>query len=375
MNDNEINIILKAQNEQLKAKLSESEKELKKFTDKTKEHGSGISSVFDRIGQTVTNLKNIFIVGFFATVGVKLAELAGRVDTVRNTFDSLTQSAGKSGDVLLKQLQVASRGTVDNLELMKSANLAMSLGGQRVIEMLPKMTEIAFAAAKLQGKDVKTMLNDMVTATGRASTMILDNLGVSSAAANAAMDKYAATLGKTQMQLSATEKQAAFYNAVLVSGNMLMKQVDMSTLSFGERLQILRAQSNNLVQDLSTKLIPAFEDIAEILSAAPNDQNIIYYIAWAAKFTTSALRLLIVSLKFLPELVKESFREFKDNIIDAIDKLEDYLSGTWFGRMVGIKPKIKPEFTESSDEFDSVFNKYKKAVAEIDCRAPRGRVD
>jgi len=187
--------------------------------------------------------------------------LGGEIDTVSQAFDRLAASAEGGADGLLRALQIGTRGTVDNLSLMKSANQAIQLLGEESIEHLPRMAEIAFAAAKATGGKVSDMFRDLIVATGRKSVMILDNLNISSSAAARYQEEYARNLGLTRAQLNATQKSAAFYYAVMKAGGDLIRRVGSETLTFGERLQVAQATFESLKQTLATELIPAWENM------------------------------------------------------------------------------------------------------------------
>ena len=116
------------------------------------------------------------------------------------------------------------------------------------------MAEIATAAARLQGKKVSQMLQDIVVASGRQSVLILDNLGISSSIAGEKQREFAASLGKTRAQLTEMEKSQAFFFAVMEAGGEIMKQVNMETLTLGEKLQILEARAMSTKASIAREL-------------------------------------------------------------------------------------------------------------------------
>lgn len=190
-----------------------------------------------------------------------MIKLSGQMDSVGTAFRNLAQNAKGGSDGLLAAVTAATQGTVSQLDIMRTSNLAMQLMGEQVIQYLPRMAEIASAAARASGQDVQKLFSDIVTASGRQSVLILDNLGISSATARNEMDKYAASLGKTREQLTASEKSQAFFNAVMVAGGELVNKVGSRTLTLGENLQRLQATSATLGQKFAANLAPALNDL------------------------------------------------------------------------------------------------------------------
>ena len=88
---------------------------------------------------------------------------------------------------LLDNLRKATKGTVNDLELMKAANMAKDF--RIPLEDLGKYLEFAQLKAQQTGQSVEYMTNSIVTGLGRKSVLILDNLGLSAAEINEQMAK------------------------------------------------------------------------------------------------------------------------------------------------------------------------------------------
>lgn len=253
---NEILLQLTAENKVLRKKLKESEEGVDKYTKRISKSSSNLSNGFRRMGAMITT--------YFGVRAIKsFINLAGQVDSVTGSFENLAKGAEGGADGLLKAMQVASKGTVDNLNIMRSSNLAFQLMGEQVAQHLPKMMEVAMAAAKAQGQDVASMFNDIVVASGRRSVLILDNLGISSATAAKYQEEFARTLGLTRNKLNDTQKSQAFFYAVMKAGGELIDKTGGSTLTLGERLQILEARFQNMGVQVSNTMIPALEQLLD----------------------------------------------------------------------------------------------------------------
>lgn len=111
-------------------------------------------------------------VGSFA---LEITKLAGQADGVKQAFDKLHGS-----EIVLNNMKLATRGTVTELDLMKSAVQAQNFGIP--IQNLANLFEFANERAKATGQSVDYLTDSIVTGIGRKSPLILDNLGISAVA-------------------------------------------------------------------------------------------------------------------------------------------------------------------------------------------------
>ncbi len=107
--------------------------------------------------------------------------MAAAADGVTRAFEALDRPD------LLDNLRKATKGTVNDLELMKAANMAKDF--RIPLEDLGKYLEFARLKAQQTGQSVEYMTNSIVTGLGRKSVLILDNLGLSAAEINEQMAK------------------------------------------------------------------------------------------------------------------------------------------------------------------------------------------
>lgn len=167
-----------------------------------------------------------------------LAEQAAQFEQSKMAFRSMAQSMGADADKLFAQLQEKSAGLIDQKTLIEAANRAMSLGIP--IEKIGDLLEIARAKARDMGTQTAQAFGDIVTGIGRASPLILDNLGLilKVGAANEAM---ARQLGKNASELTEKEKAMAILNATIEAGQSALQRYNMEQLTTNERMQKLRA--------------------------------------------------------------------------------------------------------------------------------------
>jgi hypothetical protein len=139
------------------------------------------------------------------------ADLAGQTAALKTQL----AAQGQAFDAFLAKLDEVARGTVSTADLVAASSRALLLGipADRIAELL----EVARASAIATGTSIAKAFDDITTGIGRASPLILDNLGImvnlteTYAAA-------AAQVGKTTEELTQQEKSAALLNAVLDVG-------------------------------------------------------------------------------------------------------------------------------------------------------------
>jgi hypothetical protein len=131
--------------------------------------------------------------------------------------DSLSARYGVAGDSIVKSIQDISKHTITRSEAMQHANQAMLLGVARNEEEFERLTKIAITLGRAMGQDAGKSVEDLTIGIGRQSRLILDNLGLM-VSAEAAYDKYAASIGKSASELTEAEKKQAFLNEALSQG-------------------------------------------------------------------------------------------------------------------------------------------------------------
>lgn len=355
----EIIIELKAENKVLQAKLDDSSERIKKLEASTKKSGNGMGSVFSKLGMMAKAYIGIEAVKY-------VTNLAGQVDAAGDSFRGLAAQAEGGADGLLKAMRVASRGTVSDLEIMKSSNLAFQLMGDKVAEHLPKMMEIARAAAKTQGGNIQQMFSDLVVATGRQSVMILDNLGISSATASKYIEEYARNLGKTRDKLTDTEKSQAFFYATMKAGGEIMDKVGADALTLSDRIQRFNADNATTAEMFSAELTPALNNFLDLLHGSSEkintDSDSFFSISRWGKAAARDLNLLSAVIELLGASWDTLVNELKATGA-AFKVLADTKSLSKFWE--ALKSNSKEVANETTKNFEIIIAKYDKLEEEI----------
>lgn len=193
----------------------------------------------------------------------QLGEAGAQTLRTKDAFASLAAGAGTSAQSMLSAMQMASRGTVADADLMAAANRALVLGVATSAQQMADLTAAAITRGRQVGVGATQAISDLVTGIGRMSPEILDNLGIANA--KSAFDTYAATLGTTADKLTDVQKKQALVNAVLESTKGV-QVVDDAAASF-ERMD---AAIQNAKDALGEMFGPAIAAIAQKLADTVN---------------------------------------------------------------------------------------------------------
>jgi len=219
----------------------------------------GLSMIIEgarRAGQAIFNMGKRFV-GMVAD--------AAPLEGIATAFEDM---AGRVG-LTLSALQVASRGTVGDFNLMKAANLALTGAGddlgQAFGKSLPKLLEIARATAKATGQDVNFLFQSLVSGIKRTSPMLIDNTGLvlKLGEANASM---ASRVGATVEDLTAEQRQIAILEATLAAGEKMIGMFGSSQLTAAEKVAQFKTNIQNAKDQIALAFIPALNAILDAIN-------------------------------------------------------------------------------------------------------------
>ena len=136
--------------------------------------GGTINNFQNKFGGLGSTIAGAFAVGSILAFGKEVITLNGQVQGVKFAFDALNQPG------LLDQLKKATKGTVDDLGLMKAAVNAKNF--KIPLDQLATYLEFARRRAQQTGQSADYLTESIITGLGRESPLILDNLGLSAKA-------------------------------------------------------------------------------------------------------------------------------------------------------------------------------------------------
>ena len=194
----------------------------------TAEFRRGMQKVDSQLKQTANQFKNIggmigaaFAVSQITAFGKEVVALGSQMQTVRAAFSQLSQA----GDI--EKLRQATRGMVSDLDLMKMANQARSVG----IEMttLTKVMEYTSRYAKATGQDMNMLISDATAELVKQTGQRLDQLGISITDVRARM-----------------RDGGDFVNSVLAEMNENMGKLGAETETVSDKIAKLETSWNNM---------------------------------------------------------------------------------------------------------------------------------
>lgn len=213
------------------------------------------ASIGGSLGGMIAGGMGALAVGAIVDTGVELAKLGAQAIRVEDGFRNLMTSIGETSTTALDKLRAASLGTIDDTNLMLSANKAVMLGVADSADELAGLLSAAAARGRNLGIDTAQAFDNIVTGIGRMSPLILDNLGILTGGEKA-FQTYAESIGKTAEQLTDAEKKQYLINKVLTDATPL---ADDAAAAF-ERLA---AKQENFRTNLG-KTLAAFANMSGV---------------------------------------------------------------------------------------------------------------
>ncbi len=225
---------------------------------------SALSGIVDGVQATIVGIGKAF--GYLVNRGAE-------VDQIRQAFVRLSRDVGQVPEKLLAAGREGIRGLATDFDIMKSANQAMLFGLKMTEGEFHTLTRTAQTLGRAMGMDATKSLNDLIVALGRTSPRILDNLGIIVKIGEANI-KYADSIGKTVKELSAAERQNAFYVEAMRVMEEKVKSLDGIQLTFRDRIVQVQNSWTNFTDSLAVavSLSPAlnagFDVIAKAIMSA-----------------------------------------------------------------------------------------------------------
>lgn len=187
--------------------------------------------------------------------------------TYSGGYSILSRNVGEDTDRLLEQMKEATGGAVSAVDLVTSANRAIAFGIEA--ETLPRLAEIAEAAARVQGGSTTSMFNDIVGGIARGEKEILDNLGIV-VTAGEANQMYAESLGISVDALTEEQKVSAMLYAVLEKGTVLLDLAGEKQKTLSSSIQASTAAVENMNMAIAGGAAPVMQGWYDAVTALAN---------------------------------------------------------------------------------------------------------
>ena len=312
-----LTVDIKAQNQELKRKLRESQAYIRELERTAKDSARGVSGSFDgakssvsrftqecrdagnSISSAFSNLKSgnlegavsslngisgaaaaagaaVAAIGTVAVVaGSKIADLVGegielaqQAEGVKHRFEEI---GGTS--IYLESLREHTHGLVNDFELMKATVKAKDFN----IPMKDLGTYLEFAQLKSQqtGESVDYLVDSIVTGLGRQSVQILDNLGISAAELKSKMAE-----GKTMTEAVAEviNKQLSeageHFETTAEKAQRKLVELQNEEMRVGEQLAPLKSEWESFLTSVEIWAMRALQKVAALFSELQRIQNL-----------------------------------------------------------------------------------------------------
>lgn len=214
---------------------------------------AGISNGFKQLGGTVRGFMLQFL-GIQALFNKITSEVsaglmdARQIEGVESAFQRLNDPR------LLDNLRQATRGTVNDLELMRQAVMASNF--QIPLEQMATLLDFARRRAKETGQEVDYLVQSIITGIGRKSPLILDNLGISAV--------------RLREELKGVASESADVGDVAAAVGRIIQEenrkagAEIETTS--ERLAQNQAKWENVRREIGEKVLPVMAAFGSILA-------------------------------------------------------------------------------------------------------------
>jgi hypothetical protein len=186
---------------------------------------------------------------------------------VKKAYEIMAADMGASSAQLLKDLTRLAGGAVDQTTLMLEANKAMI--AKIPIDAIKKLMEIARAAATATGQSITEVYQRLVGGVSRMETELLKGVGII-IRQDELFKEYAKTLGKTQAELTSTERFQAFLNKTMSEGAEIIRKVGDagSQVTEMEVFQQMTSAIMDMKSAVGEALVPALLPFIELITKA-----------------------------------------------------------------------------------------------------------
>jgi hypothetical protein len=345
----------------LKKHIQSLDKELKDLDATMGKHNRNVGNYSSALSGLKSQFMGLIsLTAGLAFLGTQIKEGIGDarvLEGVRVAFDKLNDPN------LLSNLEKATKGTVNNLDLMKAGVQAKNLGVP--IEQLGVLFGFAQQRALETGESVDYLVDSIVKGIGRKSPLILDNLGISAIAlkeklgsittAQATTGQVAEAVGKIIQESQAESGQAIDET----QSKLLRAQAawENTRAELGERLLPIYGK---LTADASEFFITMLDGLKKI-GSSKGGQNAVSQLESLYNATKRLGRAL--SEMFGPTLLKAANYVIGNiiGILNEFNRLVKVLSGT-----IGFFNGIFKSHTESLKKESVTWSKILKDIFTLD---------
>ena len=235
----------------------EAERTLKKIASETKKTGAATEKANKKSTSSFKGLKSAITpvtlaIGGLVAAGLiidRFAERAAVLGNLSRAFGTLTTRIGETTNSMIVGMRRAAGGFVADVELMRQANAAMTLGLPITTESMEELIETAIKLGNAMGIDATRAIESMITGIGRQSRLMLDNIGIIVDTAKA-YSKFAAKIGLTTDELTDAQKKLAFYEETITQARIKSQGLTVDTGDLSSKYKQLKTSIKNATDEL-----------------------------------------------------------------------------------------------------------------------------
>lgn len=286
----------------------------------------------------------------------RLAENSARLDDTARAFQRL---AGRGSDATLTMVNIerAAGGVIGRMTLMQEATRAAVSG--LPVERFDELVRVSRGLAAVMGRDVTEALQRMTAGIAKQEGELFDEFGLV-VRLNDVLAEHAANLNTTADALSATERQQAYFNAVVESGERKLSALGGVLDEAQAPFLRLRSAGEDLTTEFGSFLNRSVEVDNFVDSLASTLQGL------AEAMSGDARKSAVEFARGVDSQIKsmEDFEDALERVTEKIPKLqEEYRQTREAG---GDLSKIEQELTENIQILARLFPQFGINVRDLE---------
>lgn len=240
-----------------------------KATDKASKEMGKLDGVMKKLG-AAAGVAGVAVAAMGVAAGVaifKMTKEAASVEKLKNTFDSLADSINENADLMIKDLRVASRGMLNDADLMQASNKLVAMGLADTSEESAKLVEMSTQLGSAMGMTATDSAEAFALMLANQSIPRLDNFGISSGVVRDRIEE----LMKANQGMT---RETAFMTATMEEGAKTMEKVGEQGTGAAASMARLTAKVDNLKVELGRRFLPIMEVVADKLLEMWDDPQV-----------------------------------------------------------------------------------------------------
>jgi hypothetical protein len=211
---------------------------------------SGVKSGVNVLGEATAGLKVEFGkmalegTAAFAALAMGMSNLAQEAAKEQDVMRAFSASFGDASG--LKKLQEATKGTIDDFDLMRESNKLAMQGITSNTDQVAKMFEVARARAKAYGTSTTEVFSTMTAGITAGNSRILKQFGVDMPQA----------FKKSFDSLDLESRRAILFNSIMDASSSAISKTGSNTVSAADKFEQFGASVQNAKDEMGTAFIP-----------------------------------------------------------------------------------------------------------------------